>query len=112
MEKSEAHIVVKIIEYSPHAVIHKTIIKKTTGDIIISSYDTTNELSKRIIPFDIYIQIIEGEVELIIDGKKHNLKLGQGIVIPANAKYNFNAGKQFKMISTVIKKGYEELPLI
>jgi quercetin dioxygenase-like cupin family protein len=103
MVKSEDQIVVKIIEYSPHAVINKTIIKKTKEEFNISSFDTTEELSKRILPFDIYIQIIEGEVELIIDGKKHALKLGQGIIIPANTKYNFITNKQFKMTSTIIK---------
>jgi quercetin dioxygenase-like cupin family protein len=36
------------------------------------------------------------------------LKLGEGIIIPAHAKHGFNANEQFKMISTVIKSGYEE----
>jgi hypothetical protein len=33
IEKSKVHIIVEIIEYVPNAVLSKTIIKKTTGDL-------------------------------------------------------------------------------
>jgi quercetin dioxygenase-like cupin family protein len=59
-------------------------------------------------PFDTYIQIIDGTAELNINHKKHELKLGDGIIIPAHAKHNFSANEQFKMLSTVIKSGYED----
>ena len=36
-----------------------------------------------------------------------NIGNSQGIIIPANAKNSFCAKEQFKMISTVIKSGYE-----
>ena len=43
---------------------------------------------------------------MVISEKKYKLKLGEGI--PAHAKHCFNANVQFKMISTVIKSGYED----
>ena len=45
---------------------------------------------------------------LTIKGKIYKLKSGDGIVIPAHAQHNFSAKQQFKMISTVIKNGYED----
>ncbi len=107
IEKSKAHIIVEIIQYIPNAVVSKTIIKKTTGNITVSSFDAGEELGERISPFDNYIQIIDGTAELTIDDKKFKLKLGEGIVIPAHSKHCFNANEQFKMISTIIKSGYE-----
>jgi quercetin dioxygenase-like cupin family protein len=108
LEKSTAHIVVEIIEYVPNAVVSKTIIKKSTGNITVSSLDAGEELAEKISPFDTYIQIIDGAAELTINGKTFKLKLGDGIIIPAHSKHNFNANEQFKMISTVIKSGYED----
>jgi quercetin dioxygenase-like cupin family protein len=108
LEKQKVHIVVEIIEYMPNAVVSKTIIKKTTGNITVSSFDAGEELDEKISPFDTYIQIIDGAAELTINGQKYMLKLGEGIVIPAHAKHIFNANVQFKMISTVIKSGYED----
>ncbi len=108
LEKSAAHIIVEIIEYVPNAVLSKTIIKKTTGNITVTSLASGEELADKTSPFDTYIQIIDGNAEVSIKEKKYLLKLGEGIVIPAHATHKFNANEQFKMISTVIKSGYEE----
>jgi quercetin dioxygenase-like cupin family protein len=108
LEKSKAHIIVEIIEYVPNAVVSKTIIKKTTGTVTVSSFDTGEELAEKISPFDSYVQIIDGAAEVTVDDKKHMLGLGEGIIIPAHTSHCFNANQQFKMISTIIKSGYEE----
>ena len=108
LEKSKSHIVVEIIEYMPNAIVSKTIIKKSTGNITVSSFDAGEELAEKISPFDTYIQIIDGAAEITINDKNYLLRLGDGIIIPAHARHHFNANVQFKMISTVIKSGYED----
>jgi quercetin dioxygenase-like cupin family protein len=108
LEKAKAHIIVEIIEYVPNSVVSKTIIKKTTGNVTVSSFDEGEELAEKTSPFDNYIQIIDGAAEVVIDEKKYNLKLGEGIIIPAHSRYCFNANEQFKMLSTVIKSSYED----
>ena len=70
LEKSKAHIIVEIIEYVPNAVVSKTIIKKTTGNITVLSVSEGEELAQKTSPFDNYIQIIDGTAEAIIDDKK------------------------------------------
>lgn len=108
LEKSKAHIIIEIIEYVPHAVVSRTIIKKTSGNITATSIATGEELGEKISPFDIYVQIIDGAAEVLINLKTFMLSLGEGIIIPAHAKHSFTANEQFKMITTVIKSGYEE----
>lgn len=108
LEKSKAHIIVEIIEYMPNAVVTRTIIKKTTGNITATSMSIGEELGEKASPFDTYVQIIDGSAELQIDDKILLLKLGEGIIIPANAKHSFTANEQFKMITSIIKSGYEE----
>lgn len=108
IEKSKAHIVVQVIEYVPNAVLSKTIIRRATGNITVSSFDSGEELAEKASPFDNYIQIIDGKAEIIIGDVKFELKKGEGIIIPAHASHRFDANEQFKMISTVIKSGYED----
>jgi quercetin dioxygenase-like cupin family protein len=108
IEKAKSHIIVEITEYVPHSVVSKTIIKKTTGNITVSSFDTGEELSEKRLPVDTYVQIIAGAAEVIINEKKFQLKLGEGIIIPANAPHCFNANEQFKMITTVIKSTVDD----
>jgi quercetin dioxygenase-like cupin family protein len=107
VEKGKIHIVVELIEYISNAVVSKTIIKKVTGNVTASSFDAGEELDEKRSPFDTYIQIIDGVAELTIDKVKFKLKQGDGMVIPAHSNHHFNANEQFKMISTVIKSGYE-----
>ncbi len=108
IEKEKSHIIVEIVQYIPNAVLSKTIIKKITGNITASSFDAGEELAEKTSPFDNYIQIIDGTAEVTIKDKTHKLTLGQGIIIPAHATHCFNANVKFKMISTIIKSGYED----
>ncbi|MEP6465326.1 MAG: cupin domain-containing protein [Parafilimonas sp.] len=107
VEKLKVHIEIDLIEYVPNAVVSKTIIKKTTGNITVSSFAIGEELAEKVSPFDNYIQIIDGTAELTINEKIYTLKLGEGIIIPAHAPHCFNANEQFKMICTIIKSAYE-----
>lgn len=108
LSKAIPHIIVEIIEYLDNAVVSKTILKKSTGNVTAMSFDTGEELEDKISPFDNFIQIIDGAAELTIENKVHQLRLGNGIIIPANAQHAFSAKEKFKIISTVIKSGYEE----
>lgn len=107
MEKSKAYITVEIIEYIPQSVVSKTIIKKSTGNISVMSFDDGEGLTEKTSPFDTFAQIIDGNAEIVIDGKTNLLATGQSIIIPAHTPNVIKANERFKMISTVIKSGYE-----
>jgi quercetin dioxygenase-like cupin family protein len=107
IEKGTAHITVEIIEYIPNAVVIKTILKKSTGNISVMSFDNGEGLTEKSTPFDTFAQIIDGEAEIVISKKSHILKVGQSIVIPAHASNFIKPNGRFKMILTIIKSGYE-----
>jgi len=106
-EKSKIFIIVEIIEYIPNSVVIKTIIKKTTGNVSAVSFDSGEVLTEKISPFDTFIQVIDGRAEIIINEKTNVLETGSSIIIPAHSRSTINATERFKMISTVIKSGYE-----
>ncbi|MBK7713325.1 MAG: cupin domain-containing protein [Bacteroidales bacterium] len=107
VEKSTAHIIVEIIEYVADSVVIKTILRKTTGSISVVSIDRGEGLSERTIPFDTFVQIIDGKAEIVINGISNFLDTGQSIIIPAHSANTVQANERFKMISTIIKSGYE-----
>ncbi len=108
-EKSKAHIIVEIIEYVDDSVVIKTIIKKSTGNITAVSIDSGEKLEEKTSPFDTFIQIIDGKAEIIIEDNSTLLETGSSIIIPAHARNSIKANDRFKMISTVIKSGYEDV---
>jgi len=107
IDKAKALIIVEIIEYVPNSVLSRTIIKKSTGNISIMSFDTGEGLTEKTSPFDSFAQIIDGRAEIVIDGVSNFLECGQGIILPAHLPNIFKAIERFKMIITVIKSGYE-----
>ena len=107
IEKAKMLNNVDVIEYVPKSVAFKNIIKKTTGNIRIISFDTGEVISGKIIAFDNFVEIIDGKAEIIIDGISNLLIPGQSIVIPAHTSNSIKAIDRFKMISTIIKSGYE-----
>jgi len=107
LEKSKSHIIVEIIEYLPNSVVTKTIIKKSTGNISVMSFDSGEGLTEKTSPFDTFAQIIEGRAEIVIDKVPTLLETGQGIIIPAHSPNFIKPNGRFKMIVTIIKSGYE-----
>lgn len=107
LEKAKSHIIVEIIEYVTNSVVIKTIIKKSTGNISIMSFDSGEGLTEKTTPFDQFAQIIEGQADIVISNISHILDKGQGIIIPAHAPNYIRPNGRFKMILTIIKDGYE-----
>jgi len=107
VEKSKVHIIVEIIEYIPNAIVSRTIIKKSSGNITAMSFDTGEELAEKSSPFDSFVQVIDGVAEIAVNGIPKLLQLGEGIIIPAHAPNYIKANERFKMLLTIIKSGYE-----
>jgi quercetin dioxygenase-like cupin family protein len=107
-EKSKVFIIVEIIEYIPNSVVIKTIIKKTTGNVSAVSFDTGEALTEKISPYDTFIQVIDGIAEVVINDKSNMLAVGESIIIPAHSRNTIKANERFKMLSTIIKSGYED----
>ncbi|UZR99962.1 cupin domain-containing protein [Chondrinema litorale] len=111
LEKGKILIIVEIIEYIPNSVLIKTIIKKTTGNVSAVSFDSGETLTEKTSPFDTFIQVIDGKAEVVIDGISNILETGHSIIIPAHSPNSIKANVRFKMISTIIKSGYDEVSL-
>jgi quercetin dioxygenase-like cupin family protein len=108
LEKNKKHMLVDMVGYVPNAIISKTIIKKATGVITAMSFSQGEELSEKSFPFDSFIQVIDGAADVHMGSKAFHLELGMGMIIPAHALHRFNAKQAFKMISIIIKSGYED----
>lgn len=107
--KAKSHMIVEIVEYIPDAIVSKTVIKKSGGDVTATSVDEGEEFCETIMEYDIYVQVIDGEAGVTIGEKEFNLTLGQGIVIPAKTLHCFHAREQFKMITTMINNNVKEV---
>ena len=66
-------------------------------------FDVGEELSEHSTPYDAFVQVVDGEVVLVIGGKKVTASKGEIVLMPANIPHAVVAEKRFKMILTMIK---------
>lgn len=103
LQKSKKHVILEIVEYVPHSIVCKTIIKNIGGKLSAIAFDEGEEFCETTAKHDIYVQIIDGKAEVTIGSKDWELKLGQGMIIPVNTVHCFKADSEFKMITSIIK---------
>lgn len=93
----------ELITYQPGAVISRTIIKRPSGSVTLFAFDEGEGLSEHTAPFDALVQMLDGQAEATISGKKYELKAGEMIIMPANKPHALKAVKRFKMCLIMIK---------
>jgi quercetin dioxygenase-like cupin family protein len=102
-QNPEAMKVSDMVEYQEGTVVSRTIIDKGTGTVTMFAFAKDQGLSEHTAPFDAMVHIIDGEAEIMISGKKYNVKAGEMIIMPKNAPHALNAPGRFKMILTMIR---------
>lgn len=93
----------KSISYADKAVVSKHILKKNTGNISLFAFDKGEGLSEHTTPFDALVLVVDGTVEINIDGVSHLLQTGDSIIMPANIPHALHAVEQFKMVLSMIR---------
>ena len=73
------------------------------GNITIFSFDKGQGLTEHTANFDAFVQILDGEAEIRIDGTPYLLKKGDSIIMPANRPHALRAVKRFKMLLIMIR---------
>ena len=58
------------LAYQPGAVVSRTIAKARGGTVTLFAFDAGQELSEHTAPFDAFVQVLDGAVELTIGGEK------------------------------------------
>ncbi len=92
-----------IIDYQDGSVVSRTIIKKPTGTVTFFAFDKGEGLSEHTAPFDAIVSILEGEADIIIEGKSFVLHEGEMIIMPAHKPHALKALERFKMLLIMIK---------
>jgi quercetin dioxygenase-like cupin family protein len=96
------HKVVDLIDYQADAVVSREILKAKTGTVTVFAFDAGQGLSEHTAPFDALTHILDGEAEIAISGKTHQVRAGD-IIMPANKPHALKAVRRFKMMLVMIR---------
>ena len=104
LQPGEALDLASLVNYGEDSIVSRTLVNNSAGTITLFAFDEGQGLSEHTAPFDALVHIVEGESEVIIDGKSNMVYEGQLILMPANIPHALNATKRFKMMLTMVRK--------
>jgi len=93
----------ELVAYQEGTVVSRTLIDKKVGTLTAFAFDAGQGLSEHTAPYDVCVQILDGEAEITIAGTEHHLTAGQMIIMPANQPHALKAVKRFKMLLVMIR---------
>ncbi len=89
--------------YQEGTVVSRTVIDKQVGTVTVFAFDEGEGLSEHTAPYDAFVQILDGEAEIIIAGEPKRLSAGEMIIMPANRPHALRGVKRFKMLLVMIR---------
>lgn len=104
LPESEAVDLATLVAYQDGSIVSRTLVQKNGGTLTLFAFDAGQALSEHAAPFDAIVQVLDGEVELVIGGKSVPARAGQTVLMPANVPHAVNATQRFKMLLTMIRQ--------
>jgi quercetin dioxygenase-like cupin family protein len=92
-----------LVNYQDGAVVSRTLVKGTTGNVTLFAFDDGQGLSEHTTPFDAMAYVLEGEAEIAVAGKPMRTTAGEAVLMPANQPHSLKALGRFKMMLTMIR---------
>ena len=103
IEKGKVFKATEVIEYTDGGVVSKEFIHSNAGSVTVFSFDAGQGLSEHTAPFDALIQVIDGVMQLTVEGHTFDIKAGETFIIPSGVHHSVKAVERFKMMITMIR---------
>jgi quercetin dioxygenase-like cupin family protein len=92
-----------LVSYQEGSIVSRTLLKRQTGNVTLFAFDDAQCLSEHTSPFDALVHVLEGDVEISIDGKPLRAASGDMVLMPANHPHALKALTRFKMVLIMIR---------
>lgn len=100
---TEVWSIPELIAVQPQAVVSRTLVNQKSGTVTLFAFDGGQGLSEHTAPYDALVQLLEGEMEILIAGQPFHLSGGQMLLMPAGQPHALKAILPSKMLLTMIR---------
>jgi quercetin dioxygenase-like cupin family protein len=92
-----------LVTIQSRAVVSRTLMEQKTGTLTLFAFDQEQGLSEHTAPFDAFVQVLAGEVEITIAGIPFRLVEGQAVLMPAHQPHALRAVSPLKMLLFMVR---------
>lgn len=103
IDPAKASALADMTPYQDGAVVSRTLLQHETGTLTVFSFDAGQALSEHTVPFHAFVQVLDGEAQIIIGGQPVAVKAGEIVLMPGGISHEVKAVKRFKMLLTLFR---------
>jgi quercetin dioxygenase-like cupin family protein len=92
------------LDYVVGSVVSRTLVRARGGSLTLFAFDAGQELSEHTAPFDAFVQVLDGKVELTIGGERVLASAGETVRMPAGIPHAVKAVEPFKMLLSMVRE--------
>jgi quercetin dioxygenase-like cupin family protein len=103
LEGGAAYRLADLVEVAPDAIVSRELAKAGGGTMTVFAFDAGQGLSEHSAPFDALVQVLSGELELVIGGRPCRASEGEIVLMPAGVPHGLDAPVEAKMLLTMLR---------
>jgi len=103
MQRGQVVDLVGLVGYQDGAVVSRTLVERRAGTVTLFAFDAGQALSEHTAPFDAWVHVLEGELELTLGGEPHTLAQGHAVTMPADVPHALRAVTRLKVLLVMIR---------
>ena len=100
----EAQSLASLIDYQSGSVVSRTLLSKSAGTVTLFAFDKSEGLSEHTTPYDALVFIVDGGIEVTIDGEPQQLAGGDVLLMPAGKPHAVHSSERSKMLLVMIRE--------
>jgi hemerythrin-like domain-containing protein/quercetin dioxygenase-like cupin family protein len=93
-----------LVEYQSGTIVSRTLAKKNGGTVTLFAFDAGQGLSEHTAPFDAWAYVLDGWVNVTVDGHSVRVDAGQGVLMPGGLPHALQAVERFKMMLVMVRQ--------
>lgn len=98
----------ELIKVADEAIVSRELARTSGGTVTLFAFDRGQELSEHTAPFDALVQVLDGELEITIDGEPSRLVAGEVILMPADIPHALAARAPSRMLLVMLRETEKE----
>jgi len=93
-----------LVAVAPSAIVSRVLARTTGGSVTLFAFAAGQELSEHTAPFDALVQVVDGRMEISIDGHPMTVVASEVVVMPADVPHALRAIEDSRMMLTMLRE--------
>ena len=104
LEPGQKQKLASFVSWQAGSVVSRTIIDRGAGTVTLFAFDEGSGLSEHTAPFDVLLEVVEGEALVTVAGEDNEMGEGDVVILPAGKPHAVRATKRFKALLVMIRR--------